>query len=495
MASSVEYPDLNVMTTDALIADAAWGDYRYERKSHRKFHVVITRLEIIADILSVVLAVWLSYGIYVFAGLGKHLHASPGALTSTAFGFAIVMALLLERSGAYHPGNSLLRVRETERVVRASLQSSFIGFSLSYFSGFQWSRWLVAIAMFAVPLCVLFEKNAIYNFVRWLHAKGYGVQRVLIYGAGSTGRRIFSALMRSPKLGLIPVAVLDDDAGKQGTVIYESSYVRRRSLKVTRGPLTKKLLGKLAIDRVLIGIPSVSKEKFLRITAEASSAGAAVSFVPYHLGPSVAWIDYADVDGLLLATFGAPEELERYEVLKRMFDLVIGTFFLLVALPCIGLIAVATKFDSRGPIFFVQERVGRHGKKFKMYKFRTMFVEAPKYDFSPTSGTDMRITRIGRFLRRSSLDELPQLFNVLKGDMSLVGPRPEMPFIVEKYTALHRQRLEVTPGITGLWQLSADRKYLIHENIEYDLYYIRNRSFFMDVAILLHTLAFAARGV
>jgi exopolysaccharide biosynthesis polyprenyl glycosylphosphotransferase len=495
MASSIEYTELKVIATDGLIADAAWNDNSGKPKSHRKFHIVVTRLEIVADIIAVVCAIWASYGLYIFAGWGKHLQASPGVLTSVAVGFAIVMALLLERSGAYHPGNSLLRVRETERVLRASIQSSFIGFALSYFSGHNWSRALVAIALCAVPLFVLFEKNVAYNFVRWLHSKGYGVQRVLIYGAGSTGQRIFSALMRSPKLGLIPVAVLDDDPIKQGTPIYESSYVRRRSLKVSKGPLTKKLLSDFAVDRVLIGIPSVSKDKFLRITADASASGAAVSFVPYHLGPSVAWIDYADVDGLLLATFGAPQELERYELLKRSFDLVAGALILLLTLPWIAVIALATKLDSPGPIFFIQERVGRYGKKFNMFKFRTMYVDAPKYDLSPTRGSDPRITRLGRLLRRSSLDELPQLFNVLRGEMSLVGPRPEMPFIVEKYSALHRQRLEVTPGITGLWQLSADRMYLIHENIEYDLYYIRNRSFFIDLAIIFHTIAFAARGV
>jgi lipopolysaccharide/colanic/teichoic acid biosynthesis glycosyltransferase len=124
-----------------------------------------------------------------------------------------------------------------------------------------------------------------------------------------------------------------------------------------------------------------------------------------------------------------------------------------------------------------------------------MLTDAPQYDYSPTSTADPRITRIGRFLRRTSLDELPQIMNVLKGEMSLVGPRPEMPFIVEGYNALHRLRLMVKPGITGLWQLSADRASPIHENIEYDLYYIRNRCFFMDLAILLHTVIFAAKGI
>jgi lipopolysaccharide/colanic/teichoic acid biosynthesis glycosyltransferase len=130
-----------------------------------------------------------------------------------------------------------------------------------------------------------------------------------------------------------------------------------------------------------------------------------------------------------------------------------------------------------------------------MFKFRTMHVDAAPYDYSPSVPTDPRITRIGKFLRRTSLDELPQLLNVLLGQMSLVGPRPEMPFIVQQYTDRERQRLEVKPGITGLWQLSGDRAYLIHQNVEYDLYYLQHRNFFMDLAIILHTSVFAMRGI
>jgi lipopolysaccharide/colanic/teichoic acid biosynthesis glycosyltransferase len=158
-------------------------------------------------------------------------------------------------------------------------------------------------------------------------------------------------------------------------------------------------------------------------------------------------------------------------------------------------IALLIRLDSSGPAVFVQKRVGLNGRLFDIYKFRSMYIDVPRYDLSPATSDDRRITRIGRLLRRTSLDELPQLVNVLLGDMSLVGPRPEMPFVVEFYNSRQRQRLQVTPGITGLWQLSADRVFQIHENIEYDLYYIRNRSIFIDTAILVHTLFVAMRGV
>jgi lipopolysaccharide/colanic/teichoic acid biosynthesis glycosyltransferase len=130
-----------------------------------------------------------------------------------------------------------------------------------------------------------------------------------------------------------------------------------------------------------------------------------------------------------------------------------------------------------------------------MLKFRSMYIDAPKYGRSPETAGDSRITPAGRFLRRTSLDELPQLLNVLAGDMSLVGPRPEMPFITDNYTALESRRLSVPQGLTGLWQLSGDRKFSIHAAIEYDFYYIENRGVFLDFAILLHTLFFAMKGL
>src|ERR1019366_6647806 len=163
-----------------------------------------------------------------------------------------------------------------------------------------------------------------------------------------------------------------------------------------------------------------------------------------------------------------------YEPAKRLLDVAGAAVCLALLAPVLCAITALVKFTSPGPVLFRQNRVGQDGRLFPMYKFRTMFHDAPHYAYSPKRCDDPHITPVGRILRRTSLDELPQILNVLLGDMSLVGPRPEMPFIVEHYTPLQRQRLSVKPGIAGLWQLSADRAFLIHENIEYDLYYVRN---------------------
>jgi exopolysaccharide biosynthesis polyprenyl glycosylphosphotransferase len=376
-----------------------------------------------------------------------------------------------------------------------SLQALGFILGVSFFTSFLFSRWLLIIALVLVPIFLFLQKHLVYVLVQHLHAKGYGIERVLIYGSGSTGRRVYSVLRRSPKLGLEPVAFVDDDAAKVGCAIFELGYENRRSASVMRGPLTRNLVSECAADLVVIAIPALQHEKFHRAVEEALAAGARVSFVPSHFVHSDPLVDFQDVDGVLLASFSRDPRRFIYEWAKRIFDLFSAAVLLVLSSPLLLLLAILVKLDSKGPAMFRQERVGLNGRRFRMFKLRTMYLNSPTYAYSPKESDDRRITRLGRFLRRTSLDELPQLLNVVLGNMSLVGPRPEMPFIVKSYTECHFQRLQVKPGITGLWQLSGDRNYLIHENIEYDLYYIKHRNFFMDVAILLHTSIFAMRGI
>ncbi|UPK45233.1 MULTISPECIES: sugar transferase [Paenibacillus] len=177
------------------------------------------------------------------------------------------------------------------------------------------------------------------------------------------------------------------------------------------------------------------------------------------------------------------------DVVKPFVDFIIAAVLLLITSPVMLVAAIMIKLDSKGPVIFRQERYGKNGVKFNIYKFRTMRTDAPKYSASPTTSDDPRITRLGRLLRKTSLDELPQLLNIIKGDMSFIGPRPEMKRIVEEsYTDLERRRFLVKPGITGLWQVSEARKEPIHHNLQYDFHYISNISFKMDVTIIFKTV-------
>ncbi len=198
----------------------------------------------------------------------------------------------------------------------------------------------------------------------------------------------------------------------------------------------------------------------------------------------------------------SPVEVQRsaaYELCKRVFDLVVGLMILVLLLPIIPVIAIMIRLDSRGSVFFKQDRVGRNGQVFPFYKFRSMYQGAEKRrkdveNLNEQDGpifkvrNDPRITPVGRFLRKSSLDEIPQIFNVLRGEMSIVGPRPHMPAEVAQYQPWHRRRLEVTPGITCLWQISGRSQISFNEWMRLDMEYLKTRSLRTDLMIFFKTI-------
>ncbi|HLG25740.1 MAG TPA: sugar transferase [Candidatus Gracilibacteria bacterium] len=183
-----------------------------------------------------------------------------------------------------------------------------------------------------------------------------------------------------------------------------------------------------------------------------------------------------------------------YRMVKRFLDILISAVMLVIFSPVWLVIVLLVRIDSRGKALFAHTRVGKDGKLFTIYKFRTMRMDAKDQDFAPHAPDDPRVTKLGRFLRRTSLDEVPQFWNVIRGHMALIGPRPEMPFIVETYTRVQRARLLVKPGITGLWQIAGRKDLPLHENVEFDLHYILNESPLLDLLILLKTFSVVLKG-
>ncbi len=456
------------------------------------FERIVTSAEVLLDFVAVSAVVLIAQRHHAhwltLVDLGKPAWHTVSVIS-------IISVLMLERAGAYRRGGSLLRVKETERALRVVTELWGLAVLICLFTVNLRAIASVTTTMLLLAVTLIGEKHLLYLAVRFLHARGKGVRRVVIVGAGYTGKRVFGALMRSPKLGLEPVAIVDDDPDVIGKRIYAPSYRRQRSIPVRSGPVTAQLLRREKAGAVIVADPSIPSQDLSSILEQAAEAGVLTAFVPNHSIKSDFWIEYADIDGLLISSLDHPKEYRLYSLFKRVFDVIVATATLLITAPIWLLIFFLIKKESAGPAIFVQKRVGKDGELFDLYKFRSMFSNVPAFGYSPNSIDDPRVTPTGRFLRRTSLDELPQLLNVIKGDMSLVGPRPEMPFIVEEYSPTHWQRLRVKPGITGLWQISADRAFLIHENVDYDLYYIRNRSFFIDVAILLHTVFFAMRGI
>jgi exopolysaccharide biosynthesis polyprenyl glycosylphosphotransferase len=492
MISNVDNPDFQEVDNRASLAGSATLGTKH---FSLKFEQLVTTAEVIGDFVAAAVGMIGAYGAYHMLGLGKGVLYPIPVIIWAALVFAFLFVVMLEREGVYRRGSGMLQIKETERILRVSVQSFLVIFTVTIFSAHLLPRGILGIGIVLLPITVVFEKQVLFSIVRYLHTRGRGVRKAIIYGSGYTGKRVYSVLLRSMKLGINPLVFVDDRKEKLGKAIYSLGYRRDHSAPVIRGPITSELIESYGADMVVVAIPSIRQEKLSAVANEAKRAGATLAFVPTRTMYEYDWIDYADIDGIILATVNPAERMYLYERLKRLSDVLLGVTALVVLSPLFALIALGIYLNSGGPIFFKQQRVGKDGQIFEMYKFRSMRVDAAKYEFSPTTVKDSRITRIGQILRKTSLDELPQLVNVILGDMSLVGPRPEMPFIVEKYGPQELQRLSVVPGITGMWQLSADRAYLIHENLQYDLYYIRHRGLFMDYAILIHTAIFAVKGV
>lgn len=402
--------------------------------------------------------------------------------------------LLLDRAGAYKASGGLLQVRETASIIEAATLSLLVLLPCIILFG---NRSWAGLCCFEIPLlalCLIAQKHIMHSILGLLRKRMYGLSRVLIYGAGWNGRMLYSALARSPKLGLLPVAIVDNGSGHDGLRVHESAYRKNRSLVSTGEALRESLIRSHGANLVIVASWPKSEEEIRSILEESKNAGAAVAFAADSKAVESGPIDYLDLDGQLLYGIHKPGPKYLHAAASRFLDLLVSGVALVLLAPLFGAICMLVSLDSPGPVLFKQMRVGKNEKLFRIFKFRTMQADLCGDGLSPRHASDPRITRVGKWLRKTSIDELPQLLNIVRGEMGLVGPRPEMPFIVDQYTTEQRQRLSVRPGLTGLWQISADRSFPIHENLQYDLYYLKYRSVFMDIAILFHTLLFAMHG-
>jgi exopolysaccharide biosynthesis polyprenyl glycosylphosphotransferase len=481
---------------DSMVSSNSFKQNGRPSRSSQVLRALFNALEITADFVTAVFAVNLSYFLQVWLSTGSSHVARPAwDVERIAIFVAGLIVLLLKADGAYRGGGSLLKIRETERALRSSTQACCLLVPVSLLFGLSISRPLFWLVFICLPICQGLQKQCVLRGTKWLHTRGIGVQRTIVYGAGSTGRRLLSAIWASPKQGWHPILVIDDNPALWGQRLFGLGYRRAGVGVIAEGPITQALLLEHQCDLLIIAVPSLPQEKLEKALAAAQEAQVRVAFLSDRSMPINDGMESVDIDGLFLIAVGTPQSRAWYNVFKRIFDTSAAAALLLLFTPLFLLVMFLISSESNGSPFFRQDRVGKQGSHFKMWKFRSMYQDVSAYEVSPVTPMDSRITKVGRFLRKTSFDELPQLINVLTGDMSLVGPRPEMPFLVDQYNEYQRQRLEAMPGITGLWQLSADRAFHIHENIQYDLYYFRHRGFFMDLAILLHTIIFAVRGI
>ncbi len=419
---------------------------------------VIALCDLAVIYVSLALAIWLSYrtGLIGEERLGVKL---PEFLFMGPY-----FIFVFKSVGLYKEKTGILHIRETMAIFKGVLFGFLFVFMIFFLfpglSGLHKSLLFFFVFMmgFMPP-----ERLFLRKLTQGLHERGVGVTNTLIIGTGAVAKRLAIKLHQMPKIGYKPVKI------------------------IAAASQLKDAVEKNDIGAVFVADQDLPYDQVLAIMNFCSDSKVPFKFVPYIYNMPIDLISMDDIEGIPVIGLRKYSPHSLYAVFKRAADIAVSSALLLIALPAGILIALAVRMDSRGAVIFSQERAGQNGKPFRIMKFRTMFVKSARYEFSPKDSGDPRITGVGRFLRKTGLDELPQLLNVLKGDMSLVGPRPEMEFIVKEYSEIQKERLKVKPGITGLWQISEHRRAPIHENMEYDLYYIENQSLLLDLAILLRT--------
>ena len=423
-----------------------------------------------------------------------------------SFGVWIFTAIVYSFLNLYKDDTSILHVREYRFTILGYIIACFLFLSVYYLwyaylgqqisvRGKLFSRRIFGYSSMLSILGIISLRAFINKLKYILHQKGNGGRRVLIYGAGDTGKLIARRLAEFPAFGMITIGFIDDNISLTNTkIIYDSA--RKLKLPVLgTGKQLKHCVTQSKADDVLVAVPSGTSQEVLKIVNYCNDNNISFKFVPNVYEIAIQRTTTSNVAGIPMISVKKASRRYIFLLGKRGFDICASIIGIVLLSPLTLLICILVRAGSKGPAIFFQTRIGLNGKPFKMFKFRTMYSDSKKYEVTPLNSSDKRITKIGKFLRKTSFDEFPQLLNVLVGNMSLVGPRPEMPFLVEEYNELQRERLNVKPGITGLWQISADRSLAIHENMDYDLYYVHEQSFILDILILIKTFFFAFKGI
>ena len=313
-------------------------------------------------------------------------------------------------------------------------------------------------------------------------------RRVLVVGSGEGANSIVEDIKNRPELGYKLIGIVSEEEMKNpalGVKHFKSIRNIRRIVTANK------------IDEMIISLPPELRREMVDVISQCQGMGVRFKIVPELYEMFLSETDGEDVNGLpLVEVMGAPI-YGANELIKRLIDIFVSSVTLLLFLPLILVIMVLIKIGSKGQVLFKQERVGKDGRIFSLYKFRSMTKDAEKYTGPVMAESDdKRTTKWGRILRKTRFDEIPQLINVLKGDMSLVGPRPERPFFVEQFKKEipgYVQRLQVRPGVTGFAQVHSTYDISARSKLRYDLLYVRKHSLFLDLEIILRTIGVILR--
>ena len=402
-----------------------------------------------------------------------------------------VWVLICAIQGHYAHRERISSLNEITRILRATEETWLATFVLSvmlrqYSLGgvlypYSLGRSVVLFSVVAQFFYLYTSRTILRAIKRRSTRRGKGLRRILIVGTGETARRALLRIVDHPEVGYELAGLVGQTDAPPPRAVNNVPYLG------SIGRL-EDLIRQHKVDEVFLADPKLPDDDKLNLVARCDETGVTFKIVSqmFEVTNPQMRIDVLDDLPVIPLQSGGLGPWRSF--LKRAIDIVVAGVLLILSSLLTIVIAIWIRLDSPGPAIFRHDRVGLHGRRFRLWKFRTMTMETNPYDAAPTDPNDPRITRAGRVLRRFSLDELPQLWNVLIGDMSMVGPRPEMPQIVAHYEPWQRIRLEVKPGLTGLWQIIGRKNLPLELNLEYDLYYIKNQSLMLDLVILLKTI-------
>lgn len=473
-------------------------------KRIRRKHRIITASSVAFMVFEYALMLLLFFNLYLY----RTSHEFGRELDLFSFGtprfyeyliffisFSIIYAILAYRHRLYFIRSKSGYLDELSQVIKSISYSALFTVGIIYLLDFDEISRLVALSFWALSIVGA-------GILRWIKRQLYFVfakrglmsKNVVILGAGKVGQSLIEELRTHLWLGYNVIGYLDD---AESTTIH--GVERLGSLTQIKDTLRNK-----DIDEVIITIPS-QRELVQDLITQIRKLDLSIKIVPDMFNLVTSSVQIGSINALPVVTLVKTPMRGLGLMTKRIIDIVGSVFIISLCLPLFALTAIAIKLDSPGRVIYKQPRLGKGGKLFYMYKFRSMHINADAMlqqleDQNEVKGiafkmkNDPRVTKIGRFIRKYSIDELPQVYNVLKGDMSLVGPRPPLSYEVEQYGDWEWRRLEVLPGITGLWQVSGRSNLSFQQWMKLDIYYIENWSIGLDIKILLKTIPCVLKG-
>ena len=458
----------------------------------RRNDLLIPLLAMVSDVVALEAAFLLSYWLRFYSPLTASFEVVYGipplsSYIAASVVFIPIFILVFRSRRLYGARRNIHLSDEFFVLVRLITIGMMIMMSATFFyRGLSFSRGVFLLLWVTSIITVTAGRWLVMLFESALYRSGRELKSIVIVGTNETAARIYSTLIAKPQLGFEVLGYYSDMAAPAGSPLSAARY---------RGAVSSLPddIAPLRIQTVMVALGHDEQEKLIGLMKETEGRNVEFMMVPDLIEMMTSRLRVQEVEGIPFLKLKDIPMSTWNRVLKRSFDLMFSLFALLVALPVMAVIAVVIKLTSRGPVFYIQERVGLDGTSFPLIKFRSMRIDAES-STGPVRNTksDNRATGIGKILRRTSLDELPQLFNVLAGHMSIVGPRPERPFFVEQFRKeipKYLERHRVKTGMTGWAQVNGLRGDVpISERTKYDIYYVENWSLVFDLKIILKTI-------